>query len=256
MLSLILSGIWAPWARMSATDAETSQRTKLNSASPPSTSPSPSGIIDSAPRLSRRSCTRRGNFMYVAAHCLLPHPKTPKRAPATAAWALGLSTHSLKRRALSGGCPLYTLVTTMVAPSAPLGSWRPDASRSIGCFSTTMPMRWPVEAARSARSSQVPMLEPNSTTSRLPLSSSTSRTSCTRAEAAAATAGADGGGLSTSAPRGTHFRRMPCGSRNSGAVTESLVAGSTRRWNRRQSVARHTRCSISESCCPMQARLP
>mmetsp|Transcript_13709 Transcript_13709/g.37011 ORF Transcript_13709/g.37011 Transcript_13709/m.37011 type:complete len:256 (+) Transcript_13709:1094-1861(+) len=255
MLSLTLAGIWAPCACMSATDAETSQRTKLNSASPPSMSPSPGGTIGSAPRLSRRSCTRRGNFMYVAAHCLLPHPKTPKRAPSAAAWAPGVSSHSLKRRALSGGCPLYTLVTTMVAPSAPLGSWRPEASWSIGCFSTVMPMRWPVEAARSAKSSQVPMLEPKSTTSLFPLSSSTSRTSWACGGDATATANVDGG-RSTPASRGTHLRRMPCGSRKSGTVTESFVAGSTRRWNLRHSVARHTRCSISESCCPMQARLP
>mmetsp|Transcript_7880 Transcript_7880/g.25295 ORF Transcript_7880/g.25295 Transcript_7880/m.25295 type:complete len:254 (+) Transcript_7880:27-788(+) len=251
------SGIRAPWACSSATTNETCQRVKLSSASPLSMSPSPIGTIGSPPRLSSVSDTVRGNCMYVAAHCLLPHPKTAKRTLSTAAAASGVSSHAAKRRALSGGWPLYTLVTTMTRPSSPLGSITlAVTSLSRECFSATMPKPLPVVRVRSAKSSALPMLEPKRTTSRLPLSASTSPTSAGCDGAVAAAGSTEGSGRSTGSARGTHLRKMPCGSRKSGAVTSSLVERSTRKWNLRTSEARQTRCSMSESCCPMQPRLP
>src|SRR3954447_2108142 len=83
----------------------------------PAAFPSPRGRARCPPCAS--SCASRsvGTAWYVAAHSVLPHPKTVYVTP-PAAPAAALLIHLQNWAALSGGVPLYEEQTIRTAPSA------------------------------------------------------------------------------------------------------------------------------------------
>src|SRR5256885_5119328 len=100
-----------------------------------------------------------GNSWKVAAQSRSPQPNTAYCTPASDADVD--DSHSLKRRALSGGVPLYVDVVISRTPSCGRSSTRSSRGATVDAKprASASPASW------SATSSAVPKLEPYSTSS-------------------------------------------------------------------------------------------